>query len=394
MSLTVTVSQLNAYTASIFKENKNFRSIMVRGEISGFVNYTKSGHFYFTLKEGGAAVKAVMFSRYASALRFMPENGMNVVVSASVEVYERDGVYQLYVSDMIPDGIGSMYLAVEQLKARLAEEGYFSEAYKKPIPRFPSKIGIVTSPEAAALRDIIQILGRRYPAAEAVLFPCMVQGTTAPKSIAQALSIADRSGCDVIICGRGGGSPEDLMAYNTEIVAKAIFDCETPVISAVGHETDTSISDYVADLRAPTPSAAAELAVPLMSDLLDELDKLSDGLNNGIEAYIHRQEMYTDSLEKRLELLSPEKRLGSAEEKLDICEKRLNEAIAKRLEREELRFSSLAYSLDALSPLKVMTRGYSIVYKDGKAVSSSSELLSGDRINIHLSDGEVNAEVL
>lgn len=394
MSLTVTVSQLNAYTASIFKENKNFRSIMVRGEISGFVNYTKSGHFYFTLKEGGAAVKAVMFSRYASALRFMPENGMNVVVSASVEVYERDGVYQLYVSDMIPDGIGSMYLAVEQLKARLAEEGYFSEAYKKPIPRFPSKIGIVTSPEAAALRDIIQILGRRYPAAEAVLFPCMVQGTTASKSIAQALSIADRRGCDVIICGRGGGSPEDLMAYNTEIVAKAIFDCETPVISAVGHETDTSISDYVADLRAPTPSAAAELAVPLMSDLLDELDKLSDGLNNGIEAYIHRQEMYTDSLEKRLELLSPEKRLGSAEEKLDICEKRLNEAIAKRLEREELRFSSLASSLDALSPLKVMTRGYSIVYKDGKAVSSASELLSGDRINIHLSDGEVNAEVL
>lgn len=393
MGLTVTVSQLNAYTASVFRENKHFRGLMVKGEISNFVNHTKSGHFYFTLKEGGAAVKAVMFSRYASSLRFMPENGMSVVVSANVEVYERDGVYQLYVSDMLPDGAGALYMAVEQLKEKLSAEGIFNDFYKKPLPSFPSRIGIVTSREAAALRDIVQILSRRYPVCEAVVFPCLVQGEYAPASIKEALEDADASGCDVIICGRGGGSIEDLMAFNSEIVARAIFACNTPVISAVGHETDTTIADLAADVRASTPSAAAELAVPEISELKNTLELLEERLKAAVCGYTERLEIYTDSLEKRLELLSPQNRIRANGERLDMLEEQLKNLIGSNLQRCERDICSYAARLDALSPLKVMSRGFSVIYKDGNIISSAEKLKSGDRVEIRMNDGSVGAVI-
>ncbi|MGN1416158.1 MAG: exodeoxyribonuclease VII large subunit [Oscillospiraceae bacterium] len=393
MSITVTVSQLNAYTASIFRGDKNFRNIIVKGEISNFVNYRKTGHFYFTLKEGGCAVKAVMFSRYASALPFMPEDGMSVYVTANVEVFERDGVYQLYVSDMLPDGVGALYLAAEQLKNKLAAEGIFAEEHKKPIPKYPARIGIVTSREAAALRDMLNIIGRRYPAAEVVLFPCMVQGKDAPESICDALDFADISGCDVIICGRGGGSFEDLNAFNSEEVARTIYNCNTPIISAVGHETDTTIADHAADMRAPTPSAAAELAVPLMSELLSDLEMLSKDLRAAFERYTDDLEMQLDGAQKRLELLSPENRIKFFEEKISDCEKRLEAAIDMRFGAENDKLAHLAAQLDALSPLKIMARGYSAVFKDDSLISSAKSVKAGDKVCIRFSDGERNAVI-
>ena len=393
MSLTVTVSQLNTYVASIFRENDKFRMIFVRGEISNFVNHAKSGHFYFTLKEGNCAVKAVMFSRYASQLRFRPENGMGVIVSSSVEVFERDGVYQLYVTDILPDGAGAMYLAAEQLKKRLEEEGVFSEKYKKPIPKYPRRIGVVTAEGGAALRDIIQITGRRYPAAEIKVFPCLVQGNEAPASIHRALEKADAGGCDVIICGRGGGSAEDLAAFNTEEVALAIFDCNTPVISAVGHETDTTIADYAADLRAPTPSAAAELAVPLMSDIVSTVERLESSLRSSFKNFLSALEYRLDESSEKLEILSPINRVRNAGERVSLNEKRLHTAFCGYIESCENRLAADAAQLDALSPLKVMLRGYSIVFKNERAVSSASELTEGDIIKIRFSDGEISAEV-
>lgn len=393
MSVTVTVSQLNAYAASIFRGDKNFRNIIVKGEISNFVNYKKSGHFYFTLKEGGCAVKAVMFSRYASALPFIPEDGMSVYVTANVEVFERDGVYQLYVSDMLPDGTGALYLAVEQLKNRLSAEGLFNAEHKKPIPKYPKRIGIVTSREAAALRDMLNIIERRYPVAEVILFPCMVQGKDAPESICDALDFADISGCDVILCGRGGGSLEDLMAFNSEDVVRTIYECSTPIISAVGHETDTTLADYAADLRAPTPSAAAELAVPVMSELLDTLYSLKKSLAFAFERYIDDREIQLDGAQKRLELLSPEIRIKNLEAGISDCEKRLAAAMDMRLKSETDKIAFLAAQLDALSPLKIMSRGYSAVFMDNKLISSAKAVKSGDRVSIRFSDGERNAVI-
>lgn len=393
MSLTVTVSQLNTYISSLFRGNDTFRNIYVRGEISGFVNHTRSGHFYFTLKDNGSSVKAVMFSRYAQSLRFMPENGMSVIVSANVEVFERDGVYQLYVSDIVPDGAGAVYAAIEQLKKKLSEEGLFSEKYKKPLPFFPKRIGIVTSREAAALQDILRIIERRCPAVEAVVFPCLVQGDRAPDSICDALGKADKSGCDVIICGRGGGSPEDLMAFNSEKVAFAIFDCITPVISAVGHETDTTIADLTADLRAPTPSAAAELAVPLLSNVRGNLSAVTAELMRTMERYILDKEQQLDGMDTSLKLCSPANGFSVLSDMIDIYEKRLKDSINALLDANENRIASDAAQLDSASPLKIMERGYSVVFRDNKAVSSSGELKKDDRIRIRFSDGECSAVV-
>ncbi len=391
MSLTITVSQLNAYAASVFRGDKNFRSLIVRGEISNFVNYRKSGHLYFTLKEGGCAVKAVMFCRYASALKFMPENGMNVLASASVEVYERDGVYQLYVTDLFPDGAGALFVAAEQLKAKLAAEGIFNAEHKKPIPFFPKRIGIVTSREGAALRDMLNIIKRRCPVIGVELFNCAVQGRDAPASICSALALADKSGCDVIICGRGGGSAEDLSAFDCEETVRAIYNCKTPVISAVGHETDTTVADYAADLRAPTPSAAAELATPLMSELISNLDSLRDELIYEIQHYIALREASLDSKEKRLSLLSPMAAIEGYGQKLSDCNKRLNSAICGYFSAEEKRLASLAARLDALCPLKIMSRGYSLVFAEDKIIYSASELSEGDKVRLRFSDGEKNA---
>lgn len=393
MSSILTVSQLNRYISFRMKEDKNLRSILIKGEISNFTNHTKTGHLYFTLKDNECSVKAIMFNSMASRLRFTPSSGMNVIISANVQVFERDGIYQLYVNDMQPDGIGALYLAFEQLREKLSEEGLFDEAIKKPLPTFPQKIGIVTSPDAAALQDMLNIISRRYPIAKVVIFPCLVQGENAPSSICTALKKADKCNLDIIIVGRGGGSLEDLMAFNSESVARTIFLCNTPIISAVGHETDTTISDYAADLRAPTPSAAAELAVPEISALNSYINSIEITLNKLIIGKITELRQDIDIKEQHLKLMLPAKKIETSRKTIDNAEQRINNALKNKILLSRAVLAEKSAALDNLSPLKIMNRGYSLVYKDKKIIKSSSALKSGDKIDITLADGQVSAVI-
>lgn len=393
MSSILTVSQLNRYISFRMKEDKNLRSILIKGEISNFTNHTKTGHLYFTLKDNECSVKAIMFNSMASRLRFTPSSGMNVIISANVQVFERDGIYQLYVNDMQPDGIGALYLAFEQLREKLSEEGLFDEAIKKPLPPFPQKIGIVTSPDAAALQDMLNIISRRYPIAEVVIFPCLVQGENAPSSICTALKKADKCNLDIIIVGRGGGSLEDLMAFNSESVARTIFLCNTPIISAVGHETDTTISDYAADLRAPTPSAAAELAVPEISALNNYINSIEITLNKLIIGKITELRQDIDIKEQHLKLMLPAKKIETSRKTIDNAEQRINNALKNKILLSRAVLAEKSAVLDNLSPLKIMNRGYSLVYKDKKIIKSSSALKSGDKIDITLADGQISAVI-
>lgn len=393
MSSILTVSQLNRYISFRMKEDKNLHSILIKGEISNFTNHTKTGHLYFTLKDNECSVKAIMFNSMASRLRFTPSSGMNVIISANVQVFERDGIYQLYVNDMQPDGIGALYLAFEQLREKLSEEGLFDEAIKKPLPPFPQKIGIVTSPDAAALQDMLNIISRRYPIAEVVIFPCLVQGENAPSSICTALKKADKCNLDIIIVGRGGGSLEDLMAFNSESVARTIFLCNTPIISAVGHETDTTISDYAADLRAPTPSAAAELAVPEISALNSYINSIEITLNKLIIGKITELRQDIDIKEQHLKLMLPAKKIETSRKTIDNAEQRINNALKNKILLSRAVLAEKSAALDNLSPLKIMNRGYSLVYKDKKIIKSSSALKSGDKIDITLADGQVSAVI-
>lgn len=393
MSAILTVSQLNRYIAFKLKEDGNLHGKLIRGEISNFTNHTKSGHFYFTLKDGESAVKAVMFSNMASRLPFMPKSGMRVIVSADVRVYERDGVYQLYVTDMQPDGAGALYLALEQLKERLSQEGIFDEAGKKPLPSLPKKIGIVTSTEAAALQDMLNILARRYPLAEVTVFPAAVQGETAPESICRAIRYADGRGMDLLICGRGGGSFEDLSAFNTEAVARCLYGCSTPVISAVGHETDFTVADMTADLRAPTPSAAAELAAPDIMFLYGRLNALEKALTDSFRDRLDESYQKLENTARRLERLDPKYRASRLKENFSQAEKRLEAAFRLKLTTCGGLLAEKAAALDGLSPLKTLSRGYSLVYSGDKLVKSADELSAGDRVDIRLSDGTVSAVV-
>jgi exodeoxyribonuclease VII large subunit len=296
------VSSLNAYIKNIFENNRTLSSVTLRGEISNFTNH-RSGHLYFSLKDSEGQIRAVMFRSRAASLKFMPESGMKVIVHGSVTVYPRDGSYQIYVLSMQPDGIGALYLAYEQMKARLAEEGLFDESHKKLIPEFPRRIGVITSPTGAAVRDIINVTGRRYPMADLYLYPALVQGAAAEASLIRALDYLDSSGlCDVIIIGRGGGSIEDLWAFNSEALARRIYAASTPVISAVGHETDFTICDFVADMRAPTPSAAAEIAVPDRRELIMRLDRLDERMCSALVRSVARYRELIDSLSERVSI--------------------------------------------------------------------------------------------
>lgn len=393
MSSIMTVSQVNRYISFKLKDDRKLRGMLISGEISGFTNHAKTGHFYFTLKDSECAVKAIMFSNMASRLKFMPKNGMKVIVSADVRVFERDGIYQLYVSDMQPDGVGALYMAFEQLKEKLLAEGLFDEAHKKPLPEMPKKIGIITSLDAAALQDMLNIISRRYPIAEVTVFPALVQGANAPLSICGALEQADVMGLDLLICGRGGGSAEDLSAFNDENLARCIYNCRTPIISAVGHETDTTIADFAADLRAPTPSAAAELAVPDISTLYDRLFAAGRTLDTvfsaRLDAGFHRLEV----MEKRLEAASPTGKLEMYKEKISAAEKRLTAGYKINLQRAESMIAEKAAVLDGLSPLKTMSRGYALVYKEGSLINSAEKLSSGDKVEIRFADGTAAAEI-
>lgn len=396
MSTVLSVTQINTYVKSLIDYDDKLKNIYISGEISNFTNHYRSGHFYFTLKDENCSIKAVMFRSAASRVRFEIENGMRVIIRGSVSVYERDGVYQLYVDDIAPDGEGALNLAFEQLKKKLSQVGMFDESHKKPIPKYPEHVGVITSETGAALHDIISVLTRRYPLAQIVFEPVQVQGDAAAGQISQAIKkLDDEKSCDVIIIGRGGGSIEDLWAFNEEIVANAVYYCNTPIISAVGHETDYTISDFVADLRAPTPSAAAELAVPDYREVLYSLDKTLDVLNDSINKIIADKLMRLMALDKTINALSPIKTLQLYSKQSQLFSQRLSHAVNMIFEKYNNEISRQALKLESYSPLNILSKGYSIACdEDGNTLESVRQVKPQDRIKLRVSDGLIECTVL
>ena len=386
----ISVSQLNRYVKSLLEGDANLAAVYIGGEISNFTNHYKSGHLYMSLKDEGAVVKAVMFRAYASKLAFTPENGMKVIVRARVSLYEKDGAFQIYIEEMQPDGVGALQIAFEQLKKKLAAEGLFEASRKKPLPRYPARVGVITSPTGAAVRDIFNVLGRRFPLARVVFTPVLVQGEGAPAQLVAALRrFNETNAADVLLLGRGGGSIEELWAFNDETVARAVAASRIPVISAVGHETDFTICDFVADLRAPTPSAAAELAVPDQHQLAARLTQLYGALR---QSALHRVEVENTrlaSIRGKRCLATPLFYVEEQGMRLDYFVRRFAAAARVQTSRAEGRLSAAAGKLDALSPLKVLSRGYSIVYKDGEVQHSVEGIRSGDKLSLRLSDGRI-----
>lgn len=413
----LTPGQVGQYLKNIMDRDQLLSRLLVRGELSNYKMYP-SGHHYFTLKDGEGALRCVMFRSDAQSLRFRPENGMQVIAAGRVTVFPRDGQYQLYCARLTPEGVGDLALAFEQLKEKLDRDGLFDQSHKKAIPQFPGKIALITSPAGAAVQDMIRILGARWPLTEIKVIPVRVQGAEAPQEIAAAIQWANwHDAADLIITGRGGGSIEDLWAFNEEVVARAIYTSEIPVISAVGHEPDVTIADFVADLRASTPSNAAELAVPDQNDVYTSLLGDRERLNGAVSARLVRYRQTLKRLagsrpmtepasyfrEKRLLLDFQSSRLtyglrhaaAGQRERLTALSAALPNEAERLLNRRRERLKSLAASLDALSPLKVLGRGYSIAHReDGKAVVSISDVESGDRLKLTLSDGSVDCQVI
>ncbi|WP_341960941.1 exodeoxyribonuclease VII large subunit [Planococcus maritimus] len=433
----LSVAALTKYIKKKFDADPHLRDVYVKGELSNVKIHT-SGHIYFTLKDQKARMPAVMFSARAKSMKFRPESGMTVLIRGDISVYEASGQYQLYAQSMQPDGIGDYYLAFEQLKEKLNKEGIFNADHKQALPRFPEKVAVITAQTGAAVRDIITTLKRRYPLAQIVLFPTLVQGQGAVQSIVQSIQQANRTDSDVLIVGRGGGSIEDLWAFNEEAVARAIHDSKIPVISAVGHETDTTIADFVADLRAATPTAAAELAVPSRIELLERVmgqrQIMFRHMTNDLEQrrirltqlqnsypmaypdrlyrpFIERIERAADALQRetvltvrrsgdRLTMLSrqldnrnPSDRIRQAERDLAILGDRLDQRIANVFNQREQQLKSAIRTLDALSPLKIMDRGYAIPFKHGEVVKSVDQLELGDQLSLSLKDGEIKTVI-
>ena len=389
----LTVSELNNYIKSLFDSSRFLSSVTVKGEISNFTNH-RSGHLYFSLKDAGGQIKAVMFSSAASTLKFLPESGMKVIVSGSVSVYAQGGAYQIYVKDIQPDGIGALHLAYEQLKERLFLEGLFDDVHKRPIPEYPCKIGVITSPTGAAVRDIITVVRRRYPLATIYLYPSLVQGDGAEASLIKAVDYFDKSGlCDVVIIGRGGGSIEDLWAFNSEALARRIFSARVPIISAVGHETDFTICDFVSDLRAPTPSAAAELAVADVRELAMRIDALEDRCSGALVRCSERARGALTRLSDALHRMGPEKIVGSRREDTSELNKRAADALKMLLLKSRNTLSVSSEKLSVLNPLSVLARGYSVLEGGRGVVKSVKDVSIGDRISVILSDGKLSAEV-
>ena len=390
----ISVSQLNRYVKSLLEGEAVLQSVYLRGEISNFTNHYKSGHLYFSLKDENAAIRAVMFSSAARRLRFAPRDGMQIIARGRVSLYEQTGSYQFYAEDMMPDGLGALHLAFEQLRDKLQKEGLFDPARKKPIPRYPKTIAVITSETGAAVRDILEISARRWPLASILLRPVLVQGEGAAPDLAKALGEVNRDGkADVIIIGRGGGSLEDLFAFNEEIVARAVAASEIPVISAVGHETDFTICDFAADLRAPTPSAAAELAVPDRNEELARLRDLSDTLSRLLTGRIRQDETMLARLRASHSLAHPAELIRDREMQVDRISGRLAQIAAARVSSQADRLAFLSGKMDALSPLKVLSRGYAIAEKADTVVKSASVLSKGETLRLRFSDGGADCEV-
>lgn len=394
-TLVLSVSQLNRYIKMNFDADENLANIFISGEISNFTNHYRTGHLYFTLKDDSAAVRAVMFNSSAKRLKFMPEDGMKVIARGRVSVYEASGQYQLYVDDMQPDGVGALNLAYEQLKEKLQKEGLFSELHKKPLPPYPEKVGVITSPTGAAVRDIINVLGRRFPYAEIVFCPVLVQGEGAHLQLTDAVNLFNSErAADVIIIGRGGGSIEDLWEFNDEGLARAVYNSEIPVISAVGHETDFTICDFVADMRAPTPSAAAELAVPDANELQYALLALKNRMFLNVSSGIADRRSRLEYLTSKGALKSPNEMLLNRSQRLDTAFSKMMSSYENRIGGKKVEFISAATALSKLDPMSVLMRGFAFVSdKSGKNVYSSQALAKGDKINVRFHDGSAVCEV-
>lgn len=394
-TLVLSVSQLNRYIKMNFDADENLANIFISGEISNFTNHYRTGHLYFTLKDDSAAVRAVMFNSSAKRLKFMPEDGMKVIARGRVSVYEASGQYQLYVDDMQPDGVGALNLAYEQLKEKLQKEGLFSEHHKKPLPPYPEKVGVITSPTGAAVRDIINVLGRRFPYAEIVFCPVLVQGDGAHLQLIDAVNLFNSErAADVIIIGRGGGSIEDLWEFNDEGLARAVYNSEIPVISAVGHETDFTICDFVADMRAPTPSAAAELAVPDANELQYALSALKNRMFLNVSSGIADRRSRLEYLTSKGALKSPDEMLSNRSQRLDTAFSKMLSSYENRIGGKKVEFISAATALSKLDPMSVLMRGFAFVSdKSGKNVYSSQALAKGDKINVRFHDGSAVCEV-
>ena len=391
----LSVSQVNMYIKALLDEIPQVKNVYICGEITNFKHYYNSGHMYFTLKDDKSQLKAVMFKSDNYRLKFTPENGMKVICFGQVGVYERDGVYQLYCRDMQPDGVGALTIAFEQLKVQLAEEGLFDEEHKKAIPQYPQKIGVATSKMGAAVEDIKNVISRRYPLCEIIIVPTMVQGESAAQDIADSIRFIDENlGVDTIIVGRGGGSLEDLWAFNTETVARAVYSCKTPIISAVGHETDFTICDFVSDMRAPTPSAAAELAVPDIKSLIFQLNNFSVSIEKSLDFKISQCETGVKRYKDYFSKSNVDLFYSNIRDKMAQYNEKLKDSITRIIENQTNILSKNAKMLDNLSPLKILSRGYSVVKNEkSDIVTDSSNVNVGDNVEIILSNGAFKATV-
>ena len=390
----LSITALNEYIQRKLDADSLLSQVAVRGEISNYKMYP-SGHHYFTLKDEGGALKCVMFKGNAFRLRFRPENGMKIIAMGKISVYPRDGAYQLYCSALVLDGVGDLHVAFEQLKEKLAAKGLFDPDHKKPIPKYPAVIGIVTSAAGAALHDMLRILRKRYPLTEVRMFPVCVQGVEAPGEIAAAIRYANMHKlADLLIVGRGGGSIEDLWAFNDEMVAYAIYDSKIPIISAVGHEPDVTISDYVADLRAATPSNGAELAVPDKQALMQAMDTASANMAALLKRQLKNARQRLDMLAKSPVLTSPEAYFEKKSKDIDLLSGKLSSVYVQSLENKNRKFTALTAKLDAMSPLKVLSRGYAMAQTgDGTVLKSTNQVSVGERISVRLSDGRIHGIV-
>lgn len=390
----LSVSQINFYIKSIIENDGSLQFVLVTGEISNLTVHQRSGHIYLSLKDSNSVISAVMFAGNARRLKFRLENGMKVICRGRISVYEPSGRYQIYIEDMQPDGVGALTLAFEQLKKSLAQKGLFDNAHKKPLPKFPKTIGVITSPTGAAVQDITNIIRRRFPSADIVLAPVLVQGESAPEQLVRAVNKFSASKiADVVIIGRGGGSAEDLWAFNDEQLAYAVYNCETPIISGVGHETDFTVCDFVADVRASTPSAAAELAVPDRQELMSYYFKQKQYISAMLDRKIKTAQLRLENQQRRMSASSPKLKAEQLEKQLSAKSEKLTRFMNIYISNKENKLVAAKGKLDGLNPLNVLNRGYAIAEKDEKIITSSKQLKNGDDFTVILSDGKINAKV-
>ena len=389
----VTISRINNYLKAYFDNNPHLQHVYLKGEISNFKNHSR-GHLYFTLKDEQSRLSAVMFQTNALKLNFEPEDGMNVLVEGRISCYPAQGSYQIYVEKMEVDGVGNLYIEFEKLKKKLAAEGLFDPKFKKQIPKYPTRIGVITAPTGAAIKDILSTIKRRYPICETILFPCLVQGKSAAPDIVKQIKTAQDYDLDVIICGRGGGSIEDLWAFNEEIVARAIFESKIPIISAVGHEIDFTIVDFVSDLRAPTPTGAAEMAVPTISDVKFMINQLTLRSNKCMNNIIEIKRNKLNAIKDSFILKNPLSIYEIKEQKLDMLIDNLNKNIKNILVNKNHELVLLANTLKLVNPLNILDRGYSVVKKDNKVIKDIKDINKEDNIDIRIKNGNIKAKVL